>query len=460
MLPTVVAGEVRRDPGGDLLRGVAAARACIADAAADEVVDLAVAHQLLELRERRRRVAAVEAADRPSPGRRSRAGSRPRCWTPTVAATQVYEPASARSSVDQRGAGAAALQQAARPPPPGAADRQGPPAAAGCRSRRCRRCRRRVAGLGAAARQAAAAGPAAGRRRAAGSPQSAGPPSRRRTVGPAVGDRAGVRRSRRSARRRRRPGERGDQAPRPRRPAPPSRQPGRAPSSSTASATPPTSTTVRSHGCQVGGPGRAARDAHNDVTASVPARIERGHDVGPAPPEQCRRRCRRAPRSPAPGRPCSTRGRCPCMKLKTSPVTSSQPPHSSSAARVRSVRGARQVTTEPGHQQDQRRGQQPGDLAADLGAEHPRPARRAPACLPAAAADAAGLVAGQPAEAVVAERQLEDAVVLRAADVRPGDAGHERDDGDPPAGRRRAVRRRRRAALRCGGASVVGAATR
>ncbi len=37
----------------------------------------------------------------------------------------------------------------------------------------------------------------------------------------------------------------------------------------------------------------------------------------------------------------------PAMKLNVSPVTSSQPPHSSSAARVRSVRGRRRVTTSP-----------------------------------------------------------------------------------------------------------------
>lgn len=35
------------------------------------------------------------------------------------------------------------------------------------------------------------------------------------------------------------------------------------------------------------------------------------------------------------------------MKLNTSPVTSSQPPHSSSPARVRSVRNRRRVATSP-----------------------------------------------------------------------------------------------------------------
>ncbi len=37
----------------------------------------------------------------------------------------------------------------------------------------------------------------------------------------------------------------------------------------------------------------------------------------------------------------------PCMKLKTPAVTSSHPPHSSNAARVRSMRGARPATHRP-----------------------------------------------------------------------------------------------------------------
>jgi len=72
------------------------------------------------------------------------------------------------------------------------------------------------------------------------------------------------------------------------------------------------------------------------------------------------------------------------------------------------------------------------------GVPHRPPA--APAAPPAppaaggtAATDASGLVAGQPAEAVVAEGQLEDAVVLRTADERAGRSGRERDSRDPPA---------------------------
>ena len=48
--------------------------------------------------------------------------------------------------------------------------------------------------------------------------------------------------------------------------------------------------------------------------------------------------------------------------------------------------------------------------------------------------DAARLVAGQPAEAVVAEDQVEDAVVLRAADVGPVGGRGQRDRGHPPSG--------------------------
>ena len=103
--------------------------------------------------------------------------------------------------------------------------------------------------------------------------------------------------------------------------------------------------------------------------------------------------------------------------------------------RVRSVRLARHVQHEAGDEEDQRGGQQPRGLAAELGVEQAQPAGRAPpAAGLAPAADAAGLVAGQPAEAVVAEDQVEDAVVLRAADVGPRRRRHQLDDRHPPAG--------------------------
>ena len=80
-------------------------------------------------------------------------------------------------------------------------------------------------------------------------------------------------------------------------------------------------------------------------------------------------------------------------------------------------------------------GEQPGDLRAHLRPEEPRDPGRPPisGASGSAADDAPRLVPGEPAEAVVAEDQAEDAVVLRAAYVRPARGGPERDGGDPPA---------------------------
>ncbi len=80
--------------------------------------------------------------------------------------------------------------------------------------------------------------------------------------------------------------------------------------------------------------------------------------------------------------------------------------------------------------QDHGGGDQPGHLAADVAGEHPQQPGLAPTH---AAADRSGLGAGQPAEAVVAEGQLEDRVVLRAADVGPRARRPQRDDRHPPA---------------------------
>lgn len=96
---------------------------------------------------------------------------------------------------------------------------------------------------------------------------------------------------------------------------------------------------------------------------------------------------------------------------------------------------------ERGHQardqQDQRGRDQPGDLAADAGAEETVPAGLAPVAAAVSAAtapaDAAGLLAVEPAEAVVAEGQFKEGVVLRAADVGAGGGGPQFDDRDPPA---------------------------
>src|SRR5437870_4275907 len=77
------------------------------------------------------------------------------------------------------------------------------------------------------------------------------------------------------------------------------------------------------------------------------------------------------------------------------------------------------------------------DHTAVLGVEHPDPPGRAPTAADRTlAADAARLVAGQPPEAVVAEEQVENAVVLGPADVRTARGGNELDDGHPPAGGR------------------------
>ena len=90
---------------------------------------------------------------------------------------------------------------------------------------------------------------------------------------------------------------------------------------------------------------------------------------------------------------------------------------------------------EGGDAEHQRGRDQPGDLGPDLGAEHPEQPGRTPlAARGVAPADRAGLGAVEPAEAVVAEGELEDRVVLRAADVGPRRGRPEAHDRDPPAG--------------------------
>ena len=92
---------------------------------------------------------------------------------------------------------------------------------------------------------------------------------------------------------------------------------------------------------------------------------------------------------------------------------------------------------------------------ADAGLAPPPPPPPPPP--PTAAADAAGLVAVDPAEAVVAEGQLQEAVVLRAADVRAGGRGPQLDDRHPPAAGRPPSPARRAAAARTAGAASTGA---
>ena len=89
---------------------------------------------------------------------------------------------------------------------------------------------------------------------------------------------------------------------------------------------------------------------------------------------------------------------------------------------------------ESADQQDQRARQQPRDLAAEVGVEHAEQPGRSPAPGAAgrAAADAARLVAGQAAETVVTEDEVEQAVVLRTADVRAVGGRRELHGQHPP----------------------------
>ena len=103
-------------------------------------------------------------------------------------------------------------------------------------------------------------------------------------------------------------------------------------------------------------------------------------------------------------------------------------------ARV-SVRGARPRRHRPAASRMRAAGMSQEIWPPMLGVEHAAADRSRPSGAAAATADRAGLVAADPAEAVVAEGQLEERVVLAAADVGPHARGHELDDGDPPAGR-------------------------
>ena len=126
----------------------------------------------------------------------------------------------------------------------------------------------------------------------------------------------------------------------------------------------------------------------------------------------------------------------PWPRLNTTAVTISQLPHSRNAARVRFVRGARRVMTSPATRNTSAAGKS-HEIWAPKSALKRRSQPVAPQRLPAGAttADAPGFVAGQPAEAVVAEDQIPERVVLRAADVRTVRRGNELDRRHPPSGR-------------------------
>src|SRR6185436_4595746 len=77
---------------------------------------------------------------------------------------------------------------------------------------------------------------------------------------------------------------------------------------------------------------------------------------------------------------------------------------------------------------------EPRGLTAVLAVEQTGDAGRAPAASGLrTTTDAAHLVAAQATDAVVAEQQIQHAVVLRATDVGPAGSGPELDDGHPPA---------------------------
>ncbi len=84
-------------------------------------------------------------------------------------------------------------------------------------------------------------------------------------------------------------------------------------------------------------------------------------------------------------------------------------------------------------EQDDRGGDEPGDLSTELGEKEAIPASEAPARSGGSnPADASGLISREASEPVVAEDQVEQVVVLRAADIRTVGAGPQLDDGHPP----------------------------
>src|SRR5947209_10456159 len=124
----------------------------------------------------------------------------------------------------------------------------------------------------------------------------------------------------------------------------------------------------------------------------------------------------------------------PWPRLNVAAVITSQPPHRSMAARVRFVRRAPRVITSVAASSSTAAGSSqlicPPYSALNIRIHPVGPHRLPTGTL---AADAARLVAGQPPEAVVAEEQVENAVVLGPTDVRTPRGGNQLDDGHPPA---------------------------
>src|SRR5437899_3542 len=127
----------------------------------------------------------------------------------------------------------------------------------------------------------------------------------------------------------------------------------------------------------------------------------------------------------------------PRLRLKARAVTSSHPPHRISEARTASVRRARRVKANPARSRMSTAGMSQEAWPPELAVEQPQQSRGTPAASgDAATAHAAGLIAGEAPEAVVAEREVPQAVVLRPTDVRAAGRGDEHHGDDPPHCRR------------------------
>src|SRR5699024_4647473 len=85
-----------------------------------------------------------------------------------------------------------------------------------------------------------------------------------------------------------------------------------------------------------------------------------------------------------------------------------------------------------GQEEEERGGQEPGDLLAEAAGEQPRDAGLAPTASLTSTADGSGLIAGEAAEAVVAEGEFEERIRLGATDIGSTLDGGEFDEGDPP----------------------------
>ena len=377
--------------------------------AADEVVDLLRGDECLELLERRGRVGAVEPAD----GHHGRLG-RELVAGGVVGADGGGDPGVGAGVLLQQGGELGAGGRASRAGPPGPPRRHRAPVPSawavarvpvwavvperspGRRTRpgrdRRRAYRRRAAHPGRASRRRPPARPT-GSRRCAGSRRW---PARTRSSPARAGHQGDA-----SRRRRPRPAAAGA------RPAAPPPRP-----------SPAIGTAHASQGCQVG-VRRAGTNAQPTVTATTAASVARAAEPPPGR--------RHSATTPEPDERADRR------RQRHRVVRVDDPGHEAEH------QAGDQQPAAPQHGGGAQRGRCAGPDACDqsstpsstsaAGSSHDASARRSrsrtagvmpvsPQPPPGAAADAAGLVAGQPAEAVVAEHELQHAVGLRAADVR------------------------------------------